>query len=79
MNTSNSIYKQYKYRIPQEKIEAYATEERIINDFNEEGEPVIIKIAPEYKKQIQATIKELLEKRLPTRKITVKQRANMEM
>lgn len=61
MNTSNSIYKQYKYRIPQEKIEAYATEERIINDFNEEGEPVIIKIAPEYKKQIQATIKELFE------------------
>ena len=61
MKTSNAIYNQFKYRIPQEKIEAYATEGRVIKDFNEDNDAVIIDVAPEYKKQILATIKDLFE------------------
>lgn len=61
IKTSNAIYEQFKYRIPQEKIEAYATEGRVIKDFNEENKAVIIDVAPEYKKQILATIKDLFD------------------
>lgn len=61
IKTSNAIYEQFKYRIPQEKIEAYATEGRVIKDFNEENKAVIINVAPEYKKQILATIKDLFD------------------
>lgn len=61
IKTSNTIYEQFKYRIPQEKIEAYATEGRVIKDFNEDNKAVIIDVAPEYKKQILATIKDLFD------------------
>ena len=59
IRTADAIYD--KFKIPQEKIEAYASAERVIEDYNEDGEPVTIAIAPIYKKQLKNVIDDLFD------------------
>ena len=61
IRTADAIYDKYKFKIPQEKIEAYASAERVIEDYNEDGEPVTIAIAPIYKKQLKNVIDDLFD------------------